>query len=80
MKSAAVKDNIAEEPGMLAPRIKVNWTRSNGMTRMNIYILGISELKQTGIGEFNLDDHYNYSCGQEFLRRNGISLIVNKRV
>ena len=80
VKSAAVKDNIAEEPGMLAPRIKVNWTRSNGMTRMNIYILGISELKQTGIGEFNLDDHYKYSCGQEFLRRNRISLIVNKRV
>ena len=65
---------------VLAPWIKVNWTWSNGMTRVNIYILGISELKQTGIGEFNSDDHYKYYCGQESLRRNGISLIVNKRV
>ena len=50
------------------------------MARVNIDILGISELKWTGMGEFNSDDHYIYYCGQESLRRNGIALIVNKRV
>ena len=50
------------------------------MGRVNIDILGISELKWTGMGEFNSDDHYIYYCGQESLRRNGITLIVNKRV
>ena len=45
---------------------------------MNIDILGTSELKLTGIGEFNSDDHYIYYCGQESLRRNGVALIVNK--
>ena len=50
------------------------------MVRVNIDILGISELKWTRIGEFNSDDHYIYYCGQEFLRRNGVALIVNKRV
>ena len=50
------------------------------MARVNIDILGISELKRTGMGEFNSDDHYIYYCGQESLRRNGIALIVNKRV
>ena len=47
---------------------------------MNIDILGICELKWTGIGEFNSDDHYIYYCGQEALRRNGVPIIVNKRV
>ena len=51
-----------------------------GMARVNIDTLGISELKWTGIGEFNSDDHYIYYCGQESLRRNGVDLIVNKRV
>ena len=50
------------------------------MARVNTDILGISELKWTGMGEFNSDDHYIYYCGQESLRRNGISIIVNKRV
>ena len=50
------------------------------MARVNVNILGISELKWTGMGEFNSDDHYIYYCGQESLRRNGIALIVNKRV
>ena len=50
------------------------------MARLNIDILGISELKWTGIVKFNSDDHYTYYCGQEPLRRNGIALIVNKRV
>ena len=45
---------------------------------MNIKVLGISELKWTGMGEFNSDDHYIYYCGQESLRRNGVDLIVNK--
>ena len=50
------------------------------MARVNINILGISELKWTGMGEFNSDDHYIYYCGQESLRRNGVALIVNNRV
>ena len=50
-----------------------------GVEKVNIDILGISELKWTGMGEFNSDDHYIYYCGQEFLRRNGVPLIVNKR-
>ena len=48
------------------------------MERVNIDILGISELKQTGVGEFNSDNHCIYYCGQESLRRNGVGLIVNK--
>ena len=50
------------------------------MARVNIDILGISELKWTGMGEFNSDDHYSYHCGQESLRRNGVAIIVKKRV
>ena len=50
------------------------------MARVNIDILGISELKWTGMGEFNSDDHYIYYCGQESLRRNGVTIMVNKRV
>ena len=48
--------------------------------RVNIDILGISELKWTGMGEFNSDNHYIYYCGKESLRRNGIPVIVNKKV
>ena len=50
------------------------------MTRLNIDILGISKLKWMGMGEFNSGDHYIYYCGQEFLRRNGVDLIVNRRL
>ena len=50
------------------------------MKRVDIDILGISELKWTGMGEFNSDDHYIYNCGQESLRRNGVAIMVNKRV
>ena len=50
------------------------------MARVNIDILGIRELKWTGMGEFNSDDHYIYYCGQESLRRNGVAIMVNKRV
>ena len=48
------------------------------MARVNMDILGISELKWTGMGEFNSDDHYIYYCGQESLRRNGVAIMVNK--
>ena len=50
------------------------------MARVNVDIPGISELKWTGMGEFNSDDHYIYYCGQESLRRNGVAIMVNKRV
>ena len=50
------------------------------MARMNVDILGISELKWTGMGEYNSDDHYIYYCRQESLRRNGVAIMVNKRV
>ena len=50
------------------------------MARVNVNILGISKLKWPGMGEFNTDNHYIYNCGQESLRRNGVAIIVNKRV
>ena len=50
------------------------------MARVNVDILGISKPKWTGMGEFNSDDHYIYYCGQESLRRNGVAIMVNKRV
>ena len=50
------------------------------MARVNINLLGIRELKWTGMGEFNSDNHYIYYCGQESLRRNGVAIMVNKRV
>ena len=50
------------------------------MARVNVNILGISELKWAGMGEFNSDDHYIYYCGQERLRRNAVVIMVNRRV
>ena len=50
------------------------------VTRVKVDILGISELKWTGMGEFNSDDHSIYYCGQKFLRRNGVAIMVNKRL
>ena len=50
------------------------------MAKMNTDILGISKLKWTGMHEFNSDDHYIHYCGQESLRRNGVAIIVNKRI
>ena len=50
------------------------------MARVNINILGISKLKWTGMGEFNSDDHYIYYCGQDSLRRNGVTIIANKTI
>ena len=78
-RSDAVKSNIAQE-GMSGPWIKANWKWSNGMGSVDIDILGIGELKWTGMGEFNSDDHYIYYCGQQSFRRNGVVLTVNKRV
>ena len=60
-------------------RGKLNMAKQE-MTRVNINILGVSELKWTGMGKFNSDDHYNYYCEQESLRKNGVMLIVNKRI
>ena len=59
---------------------QVHESRQIGLARVNVDILGISELKWTGMGEFNPDDHYIYYCGQESLRRNGVAIMVNKRV
>ena len=50
------------------------------MARVNINIFGVSELKWTGMGEFNSDDHYIYYCGKESLRRNGVAIMFNKRI
>ena len=50
------------------------------MARVSVDILGINKLRCTGMGEFNSDDHYIYYCGQEYLKRNGVAIIVNKRV
>ena len=50
------------------------------MARVNVNILGISELKWTGMGEFNSDDHYIYYCGQESFRRNGVAVMAKRRV
>ena len=59
---------------------KLEMVKQEMATRVNIDILGISELKWTGMGEFNSDDHYIHYCGQESLKRNRLTLIVNKRV
>ena len=50
------------------------------MVRVNVDILGISKINRTGMGDFNSDDHYIYYCGQESLRRNGVPIVVNRRV
>ena len=66
---------------MLGPWIKIKLeVVKQEMARVNISILGIRELKWTGMGKFNSDDHYVYYCGLDSLRRNGVALIVNKRV
>ena len=60
--------------------IVIHTVKGLEMARVNFDILGISELKWTGMGEFNSEDHYIYYCGQESLRRNGAALIANKRI
>ena len=81
VKSNAVKTNIAYKSGMLGPWIKGNckWSKKE-MARININILGISELKWTGMGKFNSDDHYIYYYGKKSFRRKGVAITVNKRV
>ena len=71
-RSDAVKSNVRS---MNQGKLEVV---KEEMARVNVNILGISELKWTGIGEFNSDDHYIYYRGQESLRRNGVAIIVNK--
>ena len=77
---------LCPRPGAAAGRINPR-SKDQGklevvkqMERVNVNILGISELKWTGMGEFNSDDHYIYYCMQEYLRRNGVAIMVNKRV
>ena len=65
------KKHIAQEPGMLGPNQGKLEVVKQEMARVNVDILGISELKWIGMGEFNSGDHYIYYCGQESLRRNG---------
>ena len=65
---------------MLGPWIKAFGSGQTGDDKSEIKILGLKELKWTGMGDFNSDDHYIYYCGQESLRRNGVAIIVNKRV
>ena len=81
VKSNAIKNNIAigtwNVRSMNQGKLKVV---KQEMARVNVDILGISELRWTGTGEFNSDDHYIYYCGQESIRRNGVAIIVNKRV
>ena len=81
VKFDAVKNNIVQEPGtvrsMNQGQLEVVKQQK---ARLNINILGISELKWTRMGKFNSDDHYIYYCRQESLKRNGIALIVNKRI
>ena len=81
VKVNAVKRNIAEEPWNVRSlnQGKLEVVKQE-MARVNVDILRISELKWTGMGEFNSDDHYIYYCGQEFLRRNGVAIMINKRV
>ena len=81
VKSDSVKNDTECEPGMLSPWIQVSWKwPKRRWSRVNINILGISELKWMGMGKFNSHDHYIYYCRQKFLRSNRAALIVNKRV
>ena len=77
VKSNAVRTILHRNLGCYQCRLEVV---KQEMARVNIDILGISELKWTGMSEFNSDDHYIYYCGQESLRRNGVAIIVNTRV
>ena len=68
-------------PGQVSLRYDINLPQpEKEMTRLNINILGISELKWMGMGGFSSEDHFNYCCGQEFLRKNGVAIMVNKRI
>ena len=77
-RSDAVKSNRNLECQVHESRQIGSGQTRDGKSECNI--LGISQLKWTGMGEFNSDDHYTYYCGQEYLRRNGVAIMVNKRV
>ena len=79
VKSDAVKSNVGTWNGRSINQGKLEVVKQD-MARVNIDILGICELKWSEMSEFNSDDHYIYYCGRESLRRNGVALIVNKRV
>ena len=79
VKSDAIESNIAYWNVRSMNQGKLEVVKQE-MARVNVDILGISELKWTEMGEFNSDDHYIYYCGQESLTRNGVAIIVNKRV
>jgi len=76
-RSNTVKSNIAQEPGMNQGKLEVV---KQQMARVNVDSLRIRELKWTGMGEFKSYDHYIYYFGQESLRRNGLAIMVNKRL
>ena len=76
VKSNTVKNNIAQEPVRSMNQSKLEMIKQE-MARVNINILGISELKRTGMGKFNSDEHCIYNSGQKSLRRNRVALIVN---
>ena len=80
IKSDAVKNNIAQELGMLGPWIKANWTdqAGDGKNEHQHYRNHWAKMDGNGLGEFNSGDHYIYYCGQESHRRNGVALIVKK--
>src|SRR5574337_484676 len=80
IKSNAVKSNMHRNLGCQVNESRQIGSGQQEMARVNIDILGISELKWTGMGEFSSDDHYTYYCVEESLRRNGVAIIVNKRV
>ena len=77
VKSDAVKTNIAQDWNVRSMNQGKLEVVKKEMARVNIDILGISELKWTGMDEFNSDDHYVYYCGQESLRRNGVAIKAN---
>ena len=79
-RSDAIKSNIAQQWNVRSMNQGKLEVVKQEMARVNVDILGISELKWTGMGEFNSDDHYIHYCGQESLRRKGVATIVNKRV
>ena len=78
-KNEGMEPKQKQDPVVNVPQGKLEVVKQE-MARVNVDILGISKLKWTGMGEFNSDDHYIYYCGQESLRRDGVAIIINKRV
>ena len=79
-RSDAIKTNIAGTWNIRSMNQGKSEVVKQEMAKVNVDILGISELKWTGMGEFNSDDYHIYCCGQESLKRNGVAIMVNKRV